>query len=805
MSDLSQQIAGLRARISALPASIPPEQLIALENEARRLMTAARNTPYEDEARELFGLLAQHTAAAATAPPLTQRVQDDGVLQGLLRRARIIVDLAADDDDVDDAIDILAEALERDPGNPTTHELLQKAASFNPMFTMKVRELFERYDIVVDPAPSPAKVDPPPVPVSDPAPAPAQPAPVVAPLPPTEAARPAAEAPVPASGGDVTALVSKMTQVYYAGDYQETVDFANRVLENQPENSTALEYRSKAEDNMLRGIVPDHRVPFEARVSYNRANSLVRAGNYDEAERLYREARDVAESSGIPSWKDAEQALLEIQDLALARELQHEGDRLMAADDWGEAIRKYEGALRVVPNDPLAQDRLEKARTVQTQYEQTQARLTAMAGPLIERAQTLQDILGSLALLRQQLPGSTRLASLMQEANSRLLAIKSQLNDQASVALTRVESTMGLDERLRLTSEAVNALSVAAQLDPGDQAINTLLQETRQDEAQMQDARTIIERAAALTAQNVDAELSQARNMLIAMAAFSQDPRYRQVVNDLMERYIDRAEAALAQNDVLAAERWLIVLKDEPFRVLGRRTDVLRLETAVRGIKQRRRIRQSLIIMALVLLGVVALLLTRASWEPPLMAIVNPPSSTPTFTPTMTFTPSATPTATMTPSPTLTSSPTITPSWTVTASLTPTHTNTATHTPTPTATFTPSLTFTPSNTPTATLTPTVTLTPSLTLTASNTPPPPVLCRVFVQRDGGVNVRSQPNLNNSRILMVALQGQAMNVLQQTRGDDERVWFLVEIILDGAQVQGWVLRDLLVELTECPPAL
>ena len=72
---------------------------------------------------------------------------------------------------------------------------------------------------------------------------------------------------------------------------------------------------------LIRGIVPDHRIPFEARVAYNRANSLVRAGNYEQASGLYREARELAERDGILTWKDVEQALLDIQDLALAREL----------------------------------------------------------------------------------------------------------------------------------------------------------------------------------------------------------------------------------------------------------------------------------------------------------------------------------------------------------------------------------------------------------------------------------------------------------------------------------------------------
>ena len=129
------------------------------------------------------------------------------------------------------------------------------------------------------------------------------------------------------SNPDIDQALSQLTEAYYSGDYQHTIDIANRILSQQPGNPTALEYRQKSEDNLIRGIVPDHRIPFDARVAYNRANSLVRAGSYDEAETLYREARDTAERDGILSWKDVEQALLDIQDLALARELLNDGDR----------------------------------------------------------------------------------------------------------------------------------------------------------------------------------------------------------------------------------------------------------------------------------------------------------------------------------------------------------------------------------------------------------------------------------------------------------------------------------------------
>src|SRR5690606_2326822 len=308
-------------------------------------------------------------------------------------------------------------------------------------------------------------------------------------------------------GSDIDETLSELTQAYYAGDYQLVVDLANRVLNQQIGNATALEYRQKAEDSIIRGVVPDHRIPFDARVSYNRANSLVRAGNYDEAERLYREARDIAERSGILSWKDAEQALLDIQDLALARELLNEGDRLMAPDNWADAMRKYEGALRVVPNDPQAEERIEKVRRIQQDAESASVQLTTLGGSLSEQAAQLQNVLSVLARLRQLLPNSQRLAQLSSEANNRLNGIKTQLNDQAQAALTRANSATTLDDRLTMTSEALALLEQGVKLDPGDSAMSQMLLDARAASSDMQRAKQVIERAAALIAQNFDNDL----------------------------------------------------------------------------------------------------------------------------------------------------------------------------------------------------------------------------------------------------------------------------------------------------------
>ncbi len=786
MADLRQQLDNLRDQIDSLPSSATASEIAQLESEARALLAQSKNTQFEGEARELFTALARHSA-----PPTPEAA----TVRGLLRRARIRIEIAGSEDDVDEAIDILAEALDHDPHNSEIHELLSQAADRSPQLEMKVRGLLERYGVEVE--------EPTPPPLQQP---PAHRTQEMRSIPTgAESGTPPAQ-PLSESGA---ALLSDMSQAYYSGDYQRTIDVANRLLGEDAHNAQAQEYRQKAEDNLLRGVVPDHRIPFDARIAYNRANSLVRAGNYDEAERLYREARDLAARAGITSWKDVEQALLDIQDLALARELLTEGDRLLAADDWDGALQKYEGAMRVVPNDPLSQERIDLVLNVRQEFDQATVQLNMNAGPLSERARQLQDLLNKLARLRQLLPGSERLKRLGQEIEERLDNIIAQLYNQAQGALTRMDSVTILEERLRLATEAVRALEAASELAPANEEITGLLQRARHQEADMTEARHVIERASALIAQNYETELSQARTMLSGLRSYAQDPRYKMIVSDLLARHLERAEAALDANDPLSAQRWLDVAKEDPFRILGRRTDILRLEAAAR--QMRRRIYGVWIVSVLVIviiLGAIAIS-TRSTWQP----IIHPPTHTPTVTPSVTPTFTYTPTPTLTLTPTLTATPTLTPTitdtptatwtpsvtptatWTETPSATPTHTWTPTPSDTPTHTWTPSITPTPTDTPTPTSTPTLTYTPSIT------PTPSILCVVFATSD--VNVRAQANPVATRLYTVQL-GKMMDVMAQQLGTDNQLWFQVTFAVELSRITGWVRADLVqqVEGAPCP---
>lgn len=782
MANLQQRLDDLRRQIQELSPETDADAVTKLERTARALLTDAKNTPYEAAAQALFGELARvNSPVSPTA----------ATVRGLVRRARIRIEIAGDDDDIDEAIDILSEALALSPQDRDVIMLLQEAARRGQQAAQRVNDLFARHGVEsAVPAPAPDQmviaVPKTPYPTSSGYPAPEEQ---------LTQEPPARRVPGRAGGfsvaPDVDDMISDLTQAYYAGEYQQTIDIANRILSQQPGNPAALEYRQKAEDNLIRGVVPDHRIPFDARVAYNRANSLVRAGNYDDAEKLYREARDLAERSGILSWKDAEQALLDIQDLALAREMLLEGDRLIKTDNWSEALRKYEGALRVVPNDPQAEERIEALRRVQQDTDQATVQLSMLSGPLSEQAAQLQNVLSILMRVRQILPDSQRLAQLTQTSNNRLMGIKTQIYDQAQAALNRASNSTRLEERLAISNEALQLLELGIKLDPGDANLSELLIETRTTNSDMQRARQVIERAGALIAQNFDNELAQARSMLSGLKDYAQDERYRQVVGELLARYVERAEFALEERNVGDAEAWISSLHEEPFRYLGRRSEVSRVENGLKALRQRRSFTLAGMIVGVIALGVITLLATQGLWSP---LLFPPPTATPSNTPTpsdtptpsTTPTPSNTPTFTATPTWTHTPSPTWTPSFTPTASLTPTETPTSTHT----ATVTPTLT--PSMTPTATLTPTITNTP------------PVLCRIINVSDNSIRVRSQPSTRTDSVIIGFLPPRsAADVVRQERSStDGRIWYFISAQIEGSKIEGWVRNDTVTPLEDCP---
>ncbi len=785
MQDLQRAIDDLRLRAQRATGA---QALTELEQEARDLLTEAKNTPLEAITQALFSEIAGSTKTGSGT--------NSAAIRGLVRRARIRIEIAGDDDDIDEAIDILADALQLDTTNTDAISLLRQAGSHSAQARRRVQELFARHNIATAPTQestppsqprqqlsgfdSPPAATPPPRYGSSSSYTAAEPRDVPADRHPSE---PSAQL-----TASLDEMLSRLTESYYSGEYQQTIDVANRILVIQPSNPTAQEYREKSEDNLIRGIVPDHRIPFEARVAYNRANSLVRAGNYEQASGLYREARELAERDGILTWKDVEQALLDIQDLALARELMTDGDRLMSGDNFSEALRKYEGALRVVPNDPQGEERVEMVRRVQRDIDQISVNMNTIGGTLEEQVSQIGSVRSLHSHTRQLLPNSQRLAQMQHEMDTKLAAVRSQLNDQAQMTLNHANNSTTLDERVLLMNTSIKLMELGLELDPTDSGFAEMLMRARNQQSDISRAQQVIKRAQALVTQNFDAELAQARQMLAELVGeYAQDERYRSTVNDLFTRYLERADEALQENNMRDARTWLEAMREEPFRILGRRTDLSRVESVIRHHRTRGRIVMLVVLIIFLGMGGVSAAMTRPQWEP----ILFP---TPTHTPTATFTPSPTSTPTITPTPTATYTP----------SNTATNTYTPTNTATPTATFTPTYTFTPSNTPTNTST--ATDTPTATNTPTITPTPPELCRGVVLADNGINMRWRPKLQSEVVVRIP-KATIVPILQQAREEDRpngAIWYYVRVQIVDSELTGWIRSDTVAPITgsECP---
>lgn len=289
-------------------------------------------------------------------------------------------------------------------------------------------------------------------------------------------ARPPRPAATPINPDD---LAQQMSDAYYAGDYADSVQLAQRLLALQPDHPAATDYHAKAKDKLAQGVGPDRRVPYEARIAYNRANSLVRAGDYEAAERLYRQAREIAQGAGI-TWREAETALLDLQDLALARELLHEGDRLLTTDDWAGALKKYEGVLRVVPHDPIAEERCRAVRSLQEHYYTLRTQLSQLSDTLIGSAHNLMEMQHMVATFRHALPSSPRLQQLLNTIDTRRQSIRRQLVFEGQTHLVVIRSApMGDSNRAVLLSQTLELFQAALELDPTDQAATDGLQEAQ--------------------------------------------------------------------------------------------------------------------------------------------------------------------------------------------------------------------------------------------------------------------------------------------------------------------------------------
>jgi len=747
MSDLDLQLKQLMSNFEGLQQKPDESAIRDLEEQANKLLKASGGSPVNNDVWELLKEVIAFRRGLTDDQPAID-------VEKLLRAARVRIRNATPTDQRG-AFELLQQVLEAEPDNLDAYTLLEELLAGNADFTDDVRQLLEPLAHTVDRAAEilrrirpaaglePGRTPPPHPNANSTYSAGASSGPGVSPSP---------------SQSEVEALLARMIDAYYQGEYPEAIKLCIKVLELDPRNATAREYKDKAEDFLERGVVPDTRITLPARIAYNRGFSAKRAGLYEEAQRLFNEALRSARESGIDRWADAENALLEIDDLLLAKRLQEEGDSLAKKDQWTEALEKYEGALELL-DTPRARKKYEALEKTIQAHREIDVKLSMLSGQLLDMARQIQPMRSRLAEAREYWADSPKLAELWNKVEARARDISARLQERGENSLLQARTAPTIANRLDSINEAVLYLGEARDLHPeASSEVGALLSQARSDQALANNAKQVLDDAAKLIELRDEANLSEALAKLTTAVGdwsdFVQDARYRSLLTKLQRHLLDLVEGELRERDpdLAHARSILEAVKRQPFTILGRaetraledRIERLEQEQADRTAKleqeQRWKKRQPYLLGAgAALLFLVLLFLTRGVWYP----ILNPPPTpTPTITPT--YTPSPTPTITPTP----------------------------TNTPTPTPTFTPTAT-----------------------------PATELCRGMTKSGGPYRIYEDPD-RTSDVIGTAPINRRVRILDQTRDKDGSLWYKIDYgDADTTQI-GWIPAQFVAEDPECP---
>lgn len=661
---LSTQMDELRRR--ARGAVTAGEMELVLDD-ARAVLKQAFQTDQEDEARDLFRQLRdkKQSLAVAAGLELTGAPPDRlGQLSRRVQRERLRLSGGGSLDDMELSVDGLVNALHdltpADRETPLRQEILNALGAAAGLHGQLRRKVMDALDNPEDRAAPDVQH-------------------MLARLPQGPATASESGAPTTADAAqDMTQDMARARRMIYAGDYYEAIEALTAILRMQPDHAEAGERLAQVEDNIKRGIVPDARVPYEARVAFGRAQSLERAGRIEEARLSYTLALEESRKGGplLQNWLPAVEALLRIDNSIIAREARDEADAMLRDDRWPEAAAQYEVVLQLLPDDAAARERLGQVRKLLNFPRVLRTPEVQKTDHVVESAQVVLEARQVVDGLLPRLPDSQQLAALDGEINEAARTLATALLERSQQLVAHVRFVPNVSEGKSLYTEAVDLLDKAHQLALDDPQVADQLQSVRAELKRLGQADDSLAEVRRLAGLDTFGARREARDLLINLREYDQDPDYLKLVASLQRQYLSEAEHALRQNDLRTADHRLADARQEPFGMLEASNDLLRLESDLAAARRRPWVRAlAWTVGAAVLLAALAVVVRPLGLFKGLAAASAPQPTvlllpTATLAPASTVTPAPSPTLLPTASPT--DRPTATQVWTPTPAYTPT-------------------------------------------------------------------------------------------------------------------------------------
>jgi len=277
---------------------------------------------------------------------------------------------------------------------------------------------------------------------------------------------------------DIEQRLSDGRRLFYAGEYYSAIDLFAEVLRIEPNNREARERLANSEDYIRRGIVPDTRVPFEARVAFGRAQSLERAQRFEEAREFYTLAIDEARKGGeiLQNWQPAVEAILRVEVSIIAEQTKEEANVLLEKDKWDEAIEKYQNVLKLNPEDSKAERNIILISEAKEQVSNIQIQLKNLGDDPVKTARVLSDLKRISIQLNRQLSDSRLIKTVLAEVEKRSQDHTNQLIDLIGNLITQARLAYSFSRRKLLVSRSLQLLESAKALSPDNSHVLELSQ-----------------------------------------------------------------------------------------------------------------------------------------------------------------------------------------------------------------------------------------------------------------------------------------------------------------------------------------
>ena len=271
---------------------------------------------------------------------------------------------------------------------------------------------------------------------------------------------------------DLVDMIKSARKANLTGNYDEALELVTRVLQVEPNYEDAIRLREQVEEFIRSGDVPVHKLPEQARLEFNTALSLERAGRFDDARARYQSAQgifsDPSNGDEKRSWPAAFDGIQRMDRFLIADKSCEEASKLVENDKWDDAIVKYSHAIYEYGDNlkaSLVRQKVDELQATLKHYIETCDILyDSISIDPLGSTKILVDALSVVSIQISRFPGSKKWKKLEKQLRNKIQDIKKLIIDQKNFLIKSLNNTNSIaqtksqsDELLRLLKTAVEA------------------------------------------------------------------------------------------------------------------------------------------------------------------------------------------------------------------------------------------------------------------------------------------------------------------------------------------------------------